>query len=519
MNDFINQISNYILLFLPHAAIIFMAFGIGIGICILTIKTEHRNLFKYYTEPVRDNDLKRNKFDELSGTVSIIYIEGMIISLIFLFSIAVYEIPDIKFQKSYTAFSNISSSLPQELLNWLAIIITVAAMLVAFRKDYYLVFSIPDVLEQYKFKRKTLSVLNMMVIVKFFDFVKNINVSQTYITGFKMVIIISYIRALVLSVYLIYRVMDILYTQEKIELRLLDKLYYKVRNKLLFSPACYNENIAGTLINCNYLCERHMEEYNKTDKTYLRNIQLQSVHKEALETVYKNVVKLIARKVNKYLLIITSFYILIFIISAVIKTIYYFDFLKMSIISWGSWGILNIIIRSIQNSKFTKIKQIINRMFYSDYVFVSENSEGKNIITSIFGFGISNKNAGYLKSILNIAIYWKITLSGETKKNIDAFKAGLKESRTFYSDDQKEFDEIILPLCYFIEYISIAGDKTSFWNELKNEKWLVNMKNKQNRRLLEEISFYISALGNRNDIAQALGDYFVGIKKVSTERK
>ncbi|MHB8130478.1 MAG: hypothetical protein ACYDEX_15920 [Mobilitalea sp.] len=519
MNDFINQISIYILLFLPQIAIVFIAFGIGIGICILTIKTEHGNLYQYYTKPVRDNDSKRNKFDELSGTVSIIYREGMIISLIFLFSIAVYDIPDINFQKSYTAFSNISSSLPQELLNWLAIIITLVAMLVAFRKDYYLVFSVPDVLEQYKFKGKTLFVLNMMVIVTFFNLAKNLNVSQTYITGFKMVIIVSYIRALVLSVYLIFRVMDILYTQDKIELRLLDKMYFKVRNKLLISPACYNENIAGTLINCNYLCERHMEEYSKTDKSCLRNIQLQSVHKEALGAVYKNVVKLIARKVNKYLLIITSLYILFFIILVTAKTIYYFDILIMLLISWGSWGILFIIIRSIQNSEFKKIKQILNRMFYSDYVYISENSKGKNIITSIFGFGISNENAGYLKSILNIAIYWKITLSGDSKKNIDAFKAGLRENRAYYAEDQKEFNEIILPLCYFIEYISLTGDKTSFWNELNNETWLVNMNNKQNRLLLEEISFYICALGNRNNISQALGEYFTGIKKVCTECK
>jgi hypothetical protein len=191
----------------------------------------------------------------------------------------------------------------------------------------------------------------------------------------------------------------------------------------------------------------------------------------------------------------------------------------MILISWGSWGIIFIIIRFIQNSKFTKIKQILNRMFYSDYVYISENKKGKNIVTSIFGFDIPNKNVGYLKSILNIAIYCKIILSGDIKKNIDAFKAGLLENRDYFAENQKEFDEVILPLCYFIEFISLTGDKASFWNELNNEKWLVNMNNKQNRILLEEISFYICSLGNRNNISQALGEYFAGIKKVCSERK
>lgn len=518
MNDFLSQISSYILLFIPQISIVLMALVIGIGIYILTIKNKHGDLYQYYTKPVRDNDLNRNKFDELSGTILIIYRESVIIYSAILLSNAIYEVPDSIFQESFTEFSNISLYLPQELLNWLAIIITVAAMLVAFRKDYYLVFSVPDVLKQYKFKRKILSVLSMMVIVKFFDFVKEFNVSQTYITSFKMVIIISYVRALVLSVHLIYRVMDILYTQDKIELRLLDKLYNKVRNKLLISSACYNENVAGTLVNCNYLCDRHMEEYNKTDKRKLRNISLQSVHKEALELVNENVIKLIARKVNKYLLIITSFYILVFIIFAIVKTIFYYDILNMILVSWGSWGILFIIIKIIQNRRLIKIKQILNRMFYSDYVYISEDSKGKSILTSIFGLGKSSENERYLKSILNLSIYWTIILSGD-RKNIDAFKAGLKESRAFYSDNQKEFDETILPLCYFIEYISLTGDKTLFWNELKNEKWLETMNNKQNRMLLKEISFYISALGNKNNISQSLGEYFAGAKRACKERK
>ncbi|WMJ87986.1 hypothetical protein [Anaerocolumna sp. MB42-C2] len=80
---------------------------------------------------------------------------------------------DIKFQKAFTTFSDIASSLPQELLNLLAVIISLVAMLTVIRKEYYLVFSIADVLEQYKFKNRTLSILNLMIIVKIFDIAKD----------------------------------------------------------------------------------------------------------------------------------------------------------------------------------------------------------------------------------------------------------------------------------------------------------------------------------------------------------
>lgn len=514
MNDFINQISIYVLLFLPQIAIISMAIGIGLGVCILSRKTE--DFYQYYTKPERYYDSKRNIFDVLSGIVSIIYTEGMIISFILIFSFALYNMLGLKSQRVFISFSDISTSLPQELLSWLAVIITLVAMLVAFRKEYYLVFSVADVLEQYKFKKRTLSILNLMIIVKIFDFGKDFIPTQPYNTAFRIVIIITYIRAIVLCVYLIHKVMNILYSQEKMELKLLDKLYNKVRNKLLISSACYNENVAGTLINCNYLCEKHMVEFYKIRKNPLRNIQLQSVHKEGLEKVFKNVVKLIARKVNRYLLIISAIYILIFVLAAVCVNNYLFGILRMIFISWVSWGTLFFLINCIQSKKCIKIKQVLNRLFFSDYIYLNKDNDR---ITSIFGFGIPKESEGYLRSILNIAIYWKITLSGESEKNIEAFRAGLKENRGFYIDGQKEFDEIILPLCYFIEYISLTGDKTSFRNELCNETWLDNINNKQNRKLFEELSFYICALGNRNSISQKSGEYFAEIKKICTERK
>jgi hypothetical protein len=203
--------------------------------------------------------------------IPIIYKEGAILLVTIIMSISVYEYPDKNLTNFFTTFVKCSNALPQELLNWLAIIITLAAMLVASRKDYYLAFSVPDVLEQYKFKKRTLTVINMMIVVKLFDIAKDICFNQIYNSSFRMVIIVSYIRAILLCVYLIYKVIDILYSQEKIELKLLDKLYLKVRTKLLISSACYNENVAGTVISCDYLCSKHMNEYKNIDKRNIRD--------------------------------------------------------------------------------------------------------------------------------------------------------------------------------------------------------------------------------------------------------
>lgn len=520
MNNLMNQIGPYLLLFLPHMVIIFLGVGMVIALCLLTVKNKQNDFYQYYSTPVRDSENKRSIFDAIFRGVGIIYVEFAIVLMSVVFSMSVYEIKDIDLQRNYVIFTNIASSMAQKSLSWLAIIITLVAMLVAFRKDYYLVFSVPDVLEQYKFKKRTLSVLNMVVIAEIFDVAQTCSNIQTFNTAFKMVIIIAYIRALVLCIYLIYRVMDILYSQDKNELKLLEKLHLKARNKLLVSPACYNENVAGTLINCNYLCERHMNEYYKIDKLRLKNVKLQSVHKEKLNQVYKGVIDSIAKKVNGYLFIVSPIYILIFISLAIYKNIYLFNIFKMLFVSWGSWGVIFLFMKVNQKSKLIRMKQILNRMFYSDYVFLSEDDKGKTVITSTNGLGTPNKEGWYIKSILNIAIYWKIILTGGIEKNIDAFKQGLEENCTIYGEGKEEFHATVLPLCYFMEYMSIDEiKKPSFWEEMRNKPWLEDALKKQNKSMLIEILSYIYVSGSQDNISQSFGEYIVKIKDICKEHK
>ncbi len=509
----------YILLFVPQLLIIIFFIAILfnlIGIKKHMSKTKDNkkmDLYNYYSKVERYNNVKKDALNIMNDIISFFFLKCILLFMLFIVSIAIFQLLVKGDENVINAMNEITGKFPQELMNWLAIIITMIAMLVAFKKEYYLVFSVADVLEYYKFRRKTLSIISMMVFVKICEVAISISNKSELKFAFQSLMIASYIYVLYLCIYLIYRALIVLYSQERVELQLLDKLYFKIHDDLLISPNCYKENVAGIIINCNYLCGKYLETLNKKSIPDFRDIELQSVHRNNVNYYFDNIVYMIVKKINIYLIVLSSLYLGLELFSCNIFDLNFWvkgwETCRAIIISWLIWGIFFIILAGIEELESLPIKQIINRMFYDDNIYTFKDSNGNEKETSIFGWGIGKEDKEYFIGIYNIIIYWKLLIDGENPQNKKTFIEQLERNIKF-ANNKKDYDglcEILIPICCFIEYLN-SKDENIFTNyKIDSLKWKKYTKSDIHQQFIKAIVLNISALGDIDHISQELNEF------------
>lgn len=508
----------YSFLFLPHLILIIIFVTIPLTLFYIKKHTvdirvnKKIDLSKYYSEIVRYRIVKKDAFNTTSDIISFFYLKYVFSLTIFVVSIAFYQLLGDQGKDVLSIVNVISSNLPQELMNWLTVIITMIAMLVAFKKEYYLVFSVADVLEYYKFRRKTLSIICMMVFVKICEVAISTIKKNEYVYGFQNIMILSYFYAVYLCINLIYRVLNVLYSQDKVELQLLDRLYLKSHDSLLISPNCYEENIAGVKINCNYLSGKYLEILNKKSFGDFQNIELQSVHTTHVNECFENIVYMIIKKVSKYLITTSILYLFL---ELCICSIFNLNFWIVGIetciaiiMSWFIWGLMWIAFGSIEESKSLPIKQIFNRMFYADNIYTYIDSKGNKKEVSVFGWGVGKKDKEYFIAIINIAIYWKLLIDGNKVSNNKAFIEQLEKNIQY--TNKKEYDgltKILIPICCFVEYIGNRDKNILKKYNIDSCKCKEYANNIFHQQFIKAIVSNISALGDENDILQAMNDF------------
>ena len=492
MRNIVEFINRNMMLFLPHILIFFIFISIGIALLLIKKKNEKLDLYQYFSGYRGKSYVKRTLFDTISEsifTISIYFTVGCFWSISAAFIYSNYA-TDSQFTNTISSMVN---GLPSIMLQFCVMMITVAAMLVMFKKDYYLVFTLAEVLEQYKFKKKVLLVINMMALSQILEIlVKCVSVSSVkFVT--EISILPCYIISLLISLHLVYRVMNLLYSNENIELKLLDNLYYKVRRRNLIDGIHSECNGRGVIINTEYLYDVYNQAYKSLSKSKMLMLKYYSVHKEIIDDAFKIVLKSIIKKISAYLLTFSGLYFLMRGWSN--------DIIISLGFSWGLWIVLIIVMIIIaHSSKIKIIKQIINRMFLSDNVYVYNNEDNKQIIVSTSGIGVGQKNSKYFISILNLAVYYEMLLISNNE-NGDIFItciSKLFETDKNYNIEENELFYAILPLCGFISYMREA-DKESVIQRMKDIAYISVIKNREVKNLIKAIILNINCFFEEED--------------------
>lgn len=480
----------YYLLFIPQLIFACFVFSIILAIIMIRAKEGTCDLPKYFSNYVRRSYSKRTLVDIMFSVIEVIF--KYIIFLLFSCLIA-YFVYTFSSREVIEYFFILKNEIPDEILEWVTLMITLAAILVAFKKDYYLVFSIEEVLERYKFKSKIFTIVNIMLINRLILLLKPLDLQEIYIFIFDFIYIFLYFVAVAIGCYLIYRVMYLLYSKEQSELELLDKLFYKVKNRAFYFENTSNISITGIILNGEYLFDQYVRYYSLAQKYDMCKTKFESVYGECKDDVFKKIKNVIIKNLSIYLCIVYLLYIVLLFFSIKFSKNYdYSIVIKMLLISLVTWGLCIILLNIVGSNKYLKnFKLLINRMFLSDHIYTYEDKEGKKYLTSTSGFSIGKINSKYFISILNLAVYFKMLINGSTTKEVDEFYQHIENicNETKYKEycNDEIFHIIIIYFAYLKYSVCDLSDRNKLIDMFKEKSWSKVIKKRRVQYLMKAI--------------------------------
>ncbi len=484
------DVFSHYLLFIPQ--FFFACFGLSIILVIILIRFKEGtcDLPKYFSNYVSTSYSKRTIVDVMFSVIEVIIIYSFFLLFSCLIAFFIYSFSA---REVIEYFFNLKKNIPDEMLEWVALMITLAAILVAFKKDYYLVFSIEEVLERYKFKSKIFTIVNIMLINRLIILLKPLKVDEIYSFAFDYTYIILYIVSLVIGCYLIYRVMYLLYSKEQSELELLDKLFYKLKNRTFYFENTSNISAVGIILNGEYLFDQYVRYYSLVKKYDICKIKFESVYRECKDDVYTKIKRVIIKNCSIYLSVVYLLdIVLILIFINLIENYDYSSEIKMLFISLATWGLCIILLNIIESYKYlNSFKLLINKMFLSDNIYTYEDKEGTRYLTSTSGFSIGKINSKYFISILNLAVYFKMLLNGSTMKEVDEFYRHIENMCN--ENKYKEYcnDEIFHVINIYFAYLKYSvcdlNDRNELIGKFKEKSWSKFIKKRRVQGLMKAI--------------------------------
>lgn len=213
------------LFFMPQYLFIIFLFASIFSLIHIKLQYENIDLNQYFSSHIIPSYSKKSIIDLVFIVLDIVYKVIVFFVIIIFLVIFIYYFPEAR------EYINISSKFIQdETFQWVTLMITLSAILVAFKKEYYLVFSIDEVLERFKFKNKILYIVTILLINRILFIIKPLYLKYDIVKfGLNFTYLFLYFAALIIGCNLIYRIILLLFSKEQSELDLLDKLYYKTR--------------------------------------------------------------------------------------------------------------------------------------------------------------------------------------------------------------------------------------------------------------------------------------------------
>lgn len=485
-----NFICENFLLFMPQFIIVILGISMIMALILIRVKNGNFNLMQYFSNNVRRSYSKRTTVDLMFSVLEMIWKILCFLLLVSLIAIFIFTFSG---KKTIEYVNNLYDVIPDEMLGWVTLMITLAAILVAFKKDYYLVFSIEEVLERHKFKTKILTIVNIMLFSRIKIIIEPLLMIELYKFVFNFIYLVLYIITLILGCYLIYIVMYLLYSKEQSELDLLDKLYYKLRNRIFYFDNS-SSNIAGIILNGEYLYDQYVRYYEKVKKYDICKVKFESVHNECNDLAYKKVKNIISIRGSVFLGVMYSIYLIKVIVLYNIKENYqYVNDIKCITISIITWGLCIIYLNYLGRSKPTKnFKKLMNRMFLSDYVYTYEDESGKKYLTSTAGLGTDKINSKYFISILNLTVYLKMIIKSSETEDVYNFVQHIEKisNEPKYSEYHKDEIFYIINIYYeFLKYVSYKTDRDEIIKRIKTKQWTKIINKRRIQSLMKAIIY------------------------------
>ncbi len=471
-----------LIMFIPQ--LFFWLLAIIIFFAILFFHNKNVSISQNYENYVRKSYKENNFFDKFSNAYMIFYKFVMIILIVFLMGYVIGFILEYKrVQKFLKMSETLANYLQSDLFTWLGIIITIGIVLVTFRKEYYLTFTYREVLSSYHFIEKlqyyliTIIILKCIIPVKEMLFFKENNICM-FALNIVCIVLCVWRYGSVFALF--YNMLKIVFAQEQNELKILNKLYLKIDERICQKqeiPKKISDN--AILMNVEYLLDQYIKNIPKIQFT---NFKFFSVYEKYERFAYEKI-----RNFLRKILIIGE--IIAGLITGIVTIICYSYFVQnfkkvivIVVISISLCVLWDYILLYIGKFKgHSRIRQLLNRMFLGDYVIECEKN-GEKIVISTDVLGPFEKNSDFVKAIINMIIFYKILEANNIK-----MKRVLKQLEGLYSldyykiqENQSEWYYIIMIYYSFLYYWGLSDKKRKkFVKKSYKMPWVSTLKNKE----------------------------------------
>lgn len=448
---------------------------------------------------------------------------------------------------------SIYQSVNVDLMSWVGLMITVAAILVTYKKEYYLTFSIEDVLRRFQFKERLLNIILAMlgsgVIVALRNIVLTMQqlVEKEEYKYFLIVIsaalMLAYLLwlaySILIGVYLIYRVLFILFSKEQSELEILNDLHYKLNSRDFLVNGNLWEGRKGIAINGEYLLDQYSASYNKIKDMGIYDIQFKTVFDGD---------KFINRKaeneiVKRYAVLIIVSYLMAGITEiseSIFEGIDYPKLLCFLIVYIGLWILVATIVKweGLNKCSFVRdLKQLLYKNVYGRRVFTYKIKITKKEYIAVLG---NKKDVGnFITNIINLMVYLKILISNKKQsedeeiinkyiKDIQKYTEELKDKQEKRNKNKEKLGEkkkedsifYVVNICYeFFRYVNIEEEKQKkILEENKDKEWIKIIKKSRDKEWKRIESMIIAVLKQsqnlfERDVMQDWNDFKEAVLK------
>jgi len=253
-------------------------------------------------------------------------------------------------------------------IGFTSIAVTMAVVIVLFDKRYYIVFSIQEVLQRYKFTECLTVVICSCVVVSVSTMtLLNGKIDSYFDVARFMILEISTLYNIIGVMYIFYVIINVMFLDKKRELRLLGQLYRRFwlqRIDTVHFKAKDSWSNEAVTINLDYLIESYIDA-----SKYKEIINIKEIEFVTTFGIYKN--KWYAKARNKFLTRI----LLLFFVSVIINILILQEKCRELVF-------LNIIVTIsaivCSNLNFKSVNFVIMRLFsdtWGYYIYNQDNSE------------------------------------------------------------------------------------------------------------------------------------------------
>lgn len=379
------------------------------------------------------------------------------------------------------------------------IMITVTVVMVNFDKEYYIAFSIKDVLEKYRFAEVV--VINVVSCIA-------VCISMTTLLDEKINSLYDVIRFMILEESIIFNILGnsyaliillkIMFSQEKFEFKLLEQLYriFWLKNidmEKIKKVEKWNKNSLRD--NIEYLIEKYLLCCNK--------IKIDKVESIGFVTTIGKEYKEYSKKARKKFLL---FVVFLFAISGIIDLIFgCIELFKVNVLCM-------IFLFVLAFSNIDSMKRIFFRVFLDSWGYSIRYKSKEKFVPRV-RLGITNKYDKYIKSLNSIVAFYYLLIKKNVEENV--YDNSIDILIEWLSSYKQKSTVVYLPLL-LIGYFGFVDEKRN--KKIKHIYTELNLNKEQKHELCEMMYsnlFYLTheARTGEEKLAKNIHSYLVWMSK------